>query len=248
MKLVGLEDLKNQMSEIVRKADAYKKGGAQVPHVVMNLTHDNGQSIVADYIATVLYENDLRKFCGLDTLLEYRLDGSLRQMKQVFEDIASNAVYTNEYEGVIAVDISSLSEFINEFQVDYFVEHIGMVSQNATVIIYYDASLGKRMQFIKERVVQAIGNHIDVIVSPYSQKEYSEIIVQNIRERGIEVESEEELETIICGVFDQYHVTNAKQAVAVAEDLIFCVDYSGFTPKIDTKMVSEHLGNRKICC
>ncbi len=248
MKLVGLEDLKNQMSEIVRKADAYKKGGAQVPHVVMNLTHDNGQSIVADYIATVLYENDLRKFCGLDILLEYRLDGSLRQMKQVFEDIASNAVYTNEYEGVIAVDISSLSEFINECQVDYFVEHIGIVSQNATVVLYYDESLGKRMQLIKERVVRAIGNHIDVIVSPYSQKEYSEIIVQNIRERGIEVESEEELETIICDVFDRYHVTNAKQAVAVAEDLVFCVDYSSFTPKIDTKMVSEHLGNRKICC
>ena len=248
MKLVGLEGLKNQMSGIISKADAYRKGGAQVPHVVMNLTHDNGQSIVADYITSVLYENDLRKFCGLDILLEYRLDGSLRQMKQVFEDITSNAVYTNEYEGVVAVDITSLSEFINEFQVDYFVEHIGMVAQNATVIVYYDASLGKRMQLIKERVVQAIGNYIEVPVSPYSQKEYSEIVVQNIKERGIEVESEEELENIICGVVDKYHVANAKQAVAVAEDLVFCVDYSSFIPKIDTKMVSEHFGSGKICC
>ena len=55
MKLVGLEGLKTTMSEIVSKADAYRKGGAQVPHVVMNLTHDNGQSIVADYITSVLY-------------------------------------------------------------------------------------------------------------------------------------------------------------------------------------------------
>ena len=113
MKLVGLEGLKTTMSEIISKADAYRKGGAQVPHVVMNLTHDNGQSIVADYITSVLYENSLRKFCGLDILLEYRVDGSLRQMKQIFEDIASNAVYTNEYEGVVAVDISALSEFIH---------------------------------------------------------------------------------------------------------------------------------------
>mgnify|MGYP001056720999 CR=1 FL=1 len=238
MKLVGLEGLKTTMSEIVSKADAYRKGGAQVPHVVMNLTHDNGQSIVADYITSVLYENSLRKFCGLDILLEYRVDGSLRQ---IFEDIASNAVYTNEYEGVVAVDISALSEFINEFQVDYFVEHIGYVAQNATVIIYYDVSLGKRMQIIKERVVN------DVHVTPYSQKEYSEIVVQNILDRGIEVDTGDDLENILCRVVDTYHVTSAKQAVAVAEDLVFYADYSSFTPRIDSKMVSEHFDNGKVC-
>lgn len=248
MKLVGLNELKDQMAAIVSKADAYRKGGARVPHVVMNLTHDNGQSMVADYITSVLYENDLRKFCGLDILLEYRLDGSLRQMKQVFEDVTCNAVYANEYEGVVAIDISALSEFINEFQVDYFVERIGMVSQNATVIIYYDSSLGKRMDLIKERVVDAIGNHIDVSVDPYSQKEYSEIVVQNIRERGIEVDLEEEFEKILCSVVAKYDVSNAKQAVAVVEALAFCVDYTSFVPKINTKMLSEHLGNGKVCC
>ena len=247
MKLVGLEDLKNSMSEIISKADAYKKGGAQVPHVVMNLTHDNGQSIVADYITSVLYENNLRRFCGLDILLEYRVDGSLKQLRQIFEDIEGNAVYTNEYEGVVAVDISALSEYINEYQVDYFVEHIEQVARNATVIIYYDASLGKRMQLIKDRVVDAIGNCIDVPVVPYSQKEYSEIVVQNILDRGIEVDIGEELENILCRVVDKYHVTSAKQAVAVAENLVFCADYSEFTPRIDSKIVSEHFGNGKIC-
>lgn len=246
MKLVGLEALKAQMAEIVCKADVYKKGGARVPHVVMNLAHDNGQSIVADYITSVLYDNELRKFCGLDILLEYRLDGTLGQMKQVFEDIESNAVYTNEYEGVVAIDISVLSEFINEFQVDFFVDRIGVIAQNATVIIYYDASLGKRMLLIKDRVVNAIGNCIEVPIVPYSPKEYSKIVVQNIRKRGIEVESEEELESILCCVVDKYHVSNAKEAVAVAEDLVLCADYSNFTPKISTKMISEHFGDARV--
>ena len=248
MKLVGLDGLKNQMSEIVRKVDAYKKGGARVPHVVMNLTRDNGQSIVADYITSVFYKNELRKFCGLDVLLEYTLDGSLKQMKQVFEDIESNAVYTNEYEGVVAIDISALSEYINEHQIDYFVEHIGAVGQNATVIIYYDASLGKRMLLIKDKIEKVLGNCIDVSVSPYSQKEFTEIVLQNITERGIEVESEEELETVLCSVVDRYHVSSAKQAATVAEDLVFCADYSDFTPRINSKMVSEHFGNTKVCC
>ncbi len=247
MKLVGFEGLKKQMSEIKRKADAYRKGGARVPNIFMNLTPDNGQSSVADYIASVFYDNNLRKFCGLDILLEYRLDGTLRQMEHIFEDIESNAVYTNEYEGVVAIDISRLSEFINESQVDYFVEHIEKVAQKATVIIYYDALLGKRMLLLKDRVAQAIGNYIDVPIVPYSKKEFSEIVVQNIRERGIEVESEEEMKTILCSVVDKYQVANAKQAVAVAEDLILCADYSNYYPRISTKSVSEHFGNGKFC-
>lgn len=239
MKLIGLEELKKQMSEIMKKADIYRKGGVQVPHIVMNLPHDNGQSMVADYITSILYENKLRKFCGLDILLEYKPDGTLSQMKKIFEDITSKAVYTNEYEGVVAVDISSLPDFINEYQIDYFVEHIGMVAQNATMIIYYDASLGGRMDLIKKRVVQAIGSYVEVPVPPYSKAEYSKIITQNIKERGIEIEAEEEFETLIGGMVDKYHVNNVKQAVAMAEDLIYFVEY-GDIPKIDAKMVSEH--------
>lgn len=246
MKLVGLDELKNQLSEITRKVDVFRKGGAKVPNVVMNLAHENGQSIVAEYFTSVLYDNRLRSFHGLDSLLEYRLDGSLKQIKQIFEDISSNAVYTNEYEGVVAIDISTLSEYINEFQVDYFVEKIGSVSQSATVIIYYDDSLGKRMQLIKERIVEAMGNCIDVSVAPYSVKDYSEIVVQNIMERGIEVDTDE-MEDILCKVVNTYHVTSAKQAVAVAEDLVFCADYSSYTPRIDSKMVSEHFCNGKVC-
>ncbi len=245
-KLIGMESLKSAMSEIVSRADAYRKGKAQVPHVMMNLTQDNGQSITANYITSVLYDHGLRKFGGLDTLLEYRLDGSLSQMKEVFASIASNAVYTNEYEGVVAIDISALSEYANEYQVDYFVEQIGSVAGHATVIIYYDASRGKKMQVIKDKVRRALGNCIDVPVTPYSRKDYSQIVVQNILDRGIEIDRRNDLENVLGRVVDLYNVSNAKQALAVAEELVFCADYSHFTPRIDSKIVCEYLGDDKI--
>ena len=117
MKVIGLEGVKKEMDRITARAEAYRKGGAKVPNIVVNISKDNGQSYVADYITSVLYEYKLRKFCGLDMILEYRLDGTLKNVKQVFEDIAGNAVYTNEYEGVVAIDVSALSEYVNEFQV-----------------------------------------------------------------------------------------------------------------------------------
>lgn len=239
MKVVGLEGIKKEMDRITAQAEAYRKGGAKVPNIVVNISKDNGQSYVADYITSVLYEYKLRKFCGLDMILEYRLDGTLKNVKQVFEDIAGNAVYTNKYEGVVAIDVSALSEYVNEFQVDYFVEHIAEVAQSATVIIYYSEEFGKRMEIVKDRICKTLGNHIAIHVEPYSLKEYSEIAVQSIKERGIDIESEEELENLLCHVVGDKHVSNAKEAVAVAEELAFCADYSGFVPRINIDKVNK---------
>lgn len=239
-KPVGLEGLKMQMEELARKGDAFRKGGAKVPHVVMNLARENGQSVAADYITSVLYDNRLRRFRGMDCLLEYRLDGSMKQLKRVFEDISDNAVYTNEYEGVAAIDISALAECANEIQTDYFVEQIEETAKSATVIIFYDESLGGRIRSVKERVLRALGNYIEVSTEPYSQREYSEIIVRNIRERGIEIESGEESEKILSSIVEENHVTNAGEAASLADDLLFCADYSDFRPRITAKSLSEY--------
>ena len=239
MRIVGLDGIKKEIERITAQAEAYRRGGARVPNIVVNLSRDNGQSYVADYITSVLHDYKLRRFCGLDMLLEYRLDGSLTNVKQVFGDISGNAVYTNEYEGVVAIDVSALSGHANECQVDYFVEHIFAVSQSATVIIYYNGELGRRMEIIKDRIGRALGNFIEIHVEPYSWREYSEIAVQSIRERGIGIESEEELEHLLCHVVEDKHVSSAKEAAGMAEELVFCADYSGFVPRIDMGKVNK---------
>ena len=239
MRVVGLEGIKREMDRITAQAEAYRKGGARVPNIVVNISKENGQSYVANYITSVLYEYKLRKFCGLDMVLEYRLDGTLKNVKQVFEDIASNALYTNEYEGVVEIDISALFEYVNEFQIDYFVEHITEVAQSATVIIYYNEELGKRMEIVKDIICKTLGNYIVIHVEPYSLKEYSEIAIQRIKEHGIDIESEEELENLLCHVVGDKHVSNAKEAVAVAEELAFCADYSGFVPRISIDKANQ---------
>ena len=63
----------------------------------------------------------------LDLFLEYTLDGTLPQMRQVFADIDACAVYTNGFEGVVAVDITALSEYAEEEQAAFFLEGIEKV-------------------------------------------------------------------------------------------------------------------------
>ena len=154
MNIAGHDELKTHLKAIKDNADAYMKCGAKVPNFAMNITKDNGQTHVAEMITMYLHDNNLRKFHAINEMKEYRLDGTMKQIKEVFKDIRCNAVYTNEFEGVIAIDISALAEHVNESQVDYFVEEIKKVAQDATVIIYYDDSLGKQILFIKDRIVK----------------------------------------------------------------------------------------------
>ena len=162
MKTEDLENIEKAMDEIISQAEAYRKGDVKVPHMVIKLTGDKEQSDMTNHITSVLYEHKLRRFGGLDLSLEYRLDGSLKNIRRVFENITDNAVYTNEFEGVVAIDVSALSEHVNESQVDIFMDQLTLTVKNATVIIYYDRTCGKRMEVIKDRICKVLGNYREI--------------------------------------------------------------------------------------
>lgn len=243
MNIVGHDELKTQLKTLKDNANAYIKCGVKVPNLVMNIKRGNGQSYVAEKYTMFLHDNNLRKFHAIDDMKEYRLDGTMKKTRQVFEDIRCNAVYTNEFEGVVAIDISPLTEYVNESQVDYFVEEIRRVAENATVIIYFDDSLGKQITYIKDRLINEMGNCLEIAVLPYTIEEYAEIIVNNLRERGVDVEWGREMEQLLCKIIDSNHVTTAKQAVCVAEKLVLLADYNNLIPRLDCKMLNKYFGS-----
>lgn len=243
MDFIGHNELKEHLKALSDNADAYRRCSVKVPNFVMNIPRGNGQSFVAENITVFLHDHELRNFPELDEMKEYRLDGTMAQTKKVFEDIRSNAVYTNEFEGVIAIDVSALAEYVNESQTDYFVEQICEVSKDATVIIYYDDSLGKQINIVKERIVTEMGNCIDINVPPYTLEEYAEIIVDNMLERGVDVVLDQDMGKILFNIIASYNVTTAKQAIGVAEKLILLADYSSYAPRLDLKALKKHFGS-----
>ena len=239
--IIGMESIKKEMKKIVEQIDSYRIEGVKVPHIIANLTPKNGQTYVAEYITSVLQMYKLRKFCGLDALLEYKLDGTLKNAKHVIEDISKNAVYTNEFEGVVAVDVTALSGFVNENQVDFFVNHIAKIGENATVIIYYNDKRGKCMEAITGKICNVIGKYVNIHVTPYSIQEFSVIVVECLRERKIDIEEvEKELRNLICWLINNRNISNAKEAAEIAEELLFYVDYKENIPKINIRRAANY--------
>jgi len=247
MNIVGHYELKRYLNEFKENSEAYKRGGAKIPNINMNVTPGNGQSVIGEFVTFFLSDNRLRTFHGIDEMIEYSLDGSLKNLQYVFEDIDSKAVYTNEYEGVVVIDYSALAEYTNEYQVDYFVEKLERVSKNATLILYYDDGLGRPIEYIKERVIKCVGRCIDISVLPYTIKEYSQMVIDNIADRGISVEESRSIEEIVSKIITSSSIETAKEAITIADNLVLLADYSGFVPHLDSKMLKNYYGKETKC-
>lgn len=239
MRLIGMNAVKSILSEIVKKGDAYKRGKACIPSLIIMMNPGNGQTYITEAITDILSEFELREFHGLDEYLEYKPDGSKESIDWMFSDIEDNAIYDNEYKGVVSVDISQLTGVINQYQVRYFEENIRRVSENATVILYCSTKLGVKGDKLVNRLKEALNNV--KVIEPYmfTPKDYAEMIVQNILERGIEVKDEEKIIKVLGEAVSEKDVKCAKDAIRLAEQLVFYADYTMAVPKLSFEKTED---------
>lgn len=230
MRLIGMDDVKSMLSDIVRDGDAYKRGKACIPNMIIMMDPGNGQTHTTEVITDILSECGLREFHGLDEYLEYKPDGSKASIDWMFSDIEDNAIYDNGYKGVVSVDVSQLASVLNQYQMRCFEENIRRVSENATVILYCSTKLGVKGEKVVNRLKEALDNV--KVISPYlfTHKDYAKMIVQNILDRGIEVKDEEKIIKVLGEVVSDKDVRCAKDAIRLAEQLVFYADYTMAIP------------------
>ena len=106
---IGMEPLVDAVQQCCFRAQQYHRLGIQPGHFILTLDEGNGRTTAANYLSRAFAQAGVRSFGGLDLMLEYQLDGSMDQLCQTLRSIRASAVYTNEYEGVIAWDISAKS-------------------------------------------------------------------------------------------------------------------------------------------
>ena len=110
MDLIGLDNIKSFLSEIVRNKEVYAKYDVKPEHLIISLNEGDGHTSVIRYISKVYKQNNIILFENMDDYLEFEVTDSISQMQRIFRDIHAAAVYTNTFEGIIAFDISKLFE------------------------------------------------------------------------------------------------------------------------------------------
>jgi hypothetical protein len=237
--LVGLDQLKLDLDKICQSNQLYLKYGICPPHFILSLDKGNGQSIIAQYISNEFQTHKIRNFGGLDFLLEYRFDGTLSQLKQVFADINSNAVYTNHYEGVISLDISELLFYINESQIEYFISEIEILGSFSTIIMYLPTCSSQNKSILVEKIKQVLNHLITIDIEPYSLIDLIYIIRANSNSNGIEIDDDQETTKLLMDLLSDKKIILAKEAVDLSFQLISHADFNQNPPRIDKNSLIE---------
>lgn len=230
---IGMEPLVDTVRQMCNCARQYRNFGIPLGHFALLLDEGNGRTTAASYISDAFYEAGVRNFGGLDRLLEYRLDGSMAQLKQTLRHIRASAVYTNAYEGVIAWDASVLAAHPGEDQTRLFLEELPRIAAHATMIFFLPSAPSRSQLALLEKIRAQLGpGQLHQIQIPsYSEQALADMTRAELTERmGIWLEDGPDTEETLQALVRQSGTRSACQAVQLAQQLARNADFGGFTP------------------
>ena len=164
--------------------------------------------------------------------LEYTLDGSMEQLKRVFADIRACAVYTNEYEGVIAMDISKLVNHVNETQLDVFISEISKISPSATLVLFVPSAMNRNIATLMGRIREALDDVEILNIKPYIPEDLVEIIKGMITDAGVVIDESIEFDKFLLNAVIDEHITNVKSAKKLSQVMVKNANFDSFLPKL----------------
>ncbi len=127
------------------------------------------QERMTELLGELLRQKRLQRFSGLDKTLYYRPDETFSSIKDMFYDIEDSAVYTNHFEGVIAIDISLLCGVLFEDQTEYFIAQIENAAKYSAVMLFIDSFKERRAQILKLKIEEAVKDCL--ILAPKTGRE-----------------------------------------------------------------------------
>lgn len=177
-------------------------------------------------------------------MLEYQLDGSMDQLCQTLRSIRASAVYTNEYEGVIAWDITVLAAHFGEEQTRLFFRELPSMAAHATLLFFLPSAPNRSQLLLMEKISALLDpNQMHwVRIPPYSEQTLAGITRQTLIDQlNIRLEDLPETDAILQKLVHQTGTRNARQAVRLACTLAQQADFSEFIPLLKLKTLYSSL-------
>lgn len=167
--LFEMHEIHEKLSEILKEK--------KPEHFLVELDSEEEQTELTEYITDFFQENKIRHFGGREAYLEYCVDGSMAQLKWMFADIIASAIYTNDFEGVIAMDIALLASKVNEAQMTYFLNEIKRISKHATLILFV-SMVPSRNQALMVKKIKAVIEQINCFpVEAYQAENHLQLVM-----------------------------------------------------------------------
>lgn len=245
-KPIGLSAICSLIEKNCSNSSIYKRCGIKPHHYIINLDAGEGRTTLLEYTTDMYKLFSILDFkSGLDDYLEVVFDGSFNQFKEGKSKIESAAVFSDAYRGIIGIDATALIMHKNETQWTSFLSFIKKISKEANIIFFISSQPTKHNELFVNEILKIVGNIERVNLAPYSKKEYVEIALRFIENKGIKIECTNELGNILLEEMNTDNINTVRGAINIAEKFVFFADFSGFTPVINNKTLFDFMGEKE---
>lgn len=234
---IGFEKTVARIESICEDSAVYKRCGIKPHNFFITLESGDGQTTLVNFLADMFEENSVRRFGGLDAYLEYKLDGTMAQLNNIFFDIKSSAVYTNDFEGIIAFDITALAGALHEKQTEYFFSEVGKCAEHATVVFFASPKL-KNLQTLADAVCSAVRDVEIINEKPYTESELAKIAIRAVEENGIVIEDADKALEVMCKIVCLLGIEKACETESIVYAAVRNADYGSFTTTLSPEMLT----------
>lgn len=233
-KPIGLNTPCMEIEATCSRAHMYKRCGLRPKHYIVPLDAGFGRTTLIEYMTDKYKEAGVMDFgSGFDEYIEVSFDGTLSQLKHVFANIDSAAVYTNEYCNIIGMDISNIASHLGETQFTIFMKNCKRVCEYACVIFFVHSIPSRNEEKLIDKICEEIDNIKRLEVEPYASDDLCALITKAVAEHGIEIKHESAFCAMLSDTVAKFCIDNVKEAINMADELVYYADFSGFTPVID---------------
>lgn len=241
---IGLRTPCDEVESICGNADIYKRCGIRPNHFIIPLDQGSGRTTLVEYMTDMYKEAGVLNYTsGLDDYIEISLDGTLQQLRQAFAEIDSAAIYTNEFCNVVGMDISGIASHLGETQFIEFLKNTKRVCDHACVIFFVHSTPNRNEEKLLEKLCETVDNIKRLEVEPYTKDDMCKLIIKIVSEHGIEIKQETVFSTVLLDMVSKFSISSVKDAVVVADEIIFYADFSGRTPVIDESNLKSMLAS-----
>lgn len=223
---VGMESIKVFLSEQAKVAKIHKYCSINPSNFLVYMDAGNGQTTLVEYITDVFIDENVRHFGSTDMYLEYKLDGSMDQLREISTDLnKSNAVYMDKYNGVVAIHLGALASKHNEPQIPFLIKNIvNPLKDAATFVFFLPTVTNRTLDQLADNLKGELEDMVTVSLSTYAKKDLVKIIVNKLGYWNIAVKDDTTKRIIEEMVIDQ-NISTAKEAVNLAKGLVQYADF-----------------------
>lgn len=233
-KPIGLTDCIDIIDETFHRLS--RPGWAVDPtHFIIELDPQNGRSALTEYVSESLRISGGFQFNSLDCFIEFKLDGTMEQLNDIFNaKLPLHADFSNDYDGVVAMDITQLAVQQSSDHVDYFLNRVSELSKSSLFIFFVPSTrksefLARSVDKLTHRIKKKLNEKVlHLYAEPYTREELTRIAEKALGDIEIELSGGKKMDEAIAEQLAQRRITASKDAYNLGLELSKLADFSKF--------------------